>query len=390
MNPEIYQKLEEAERSGRRLTPKGQAMLQEYRASQQAQQQAPQQSMLGRAWDMTKIPENMARQAAGAVATAGQRVSPQMQAMGSRAAQMLMPVPGIGAMTDAANVMMSSQRAEPTGNLPMDVAKALPRIGSEVAAEYYPGYLSPASLLTMGGLKGAQYAGPRTREALQGLGAQMENMVGSPAGTLEAAAGDSTRVFQKGRKAAQPFYEAAKAKLPEMADDALAWNPEEVAARHVEEVYNTAVQKAAGNTLTPVEALEGRKGADAMLGMKKYAKDALHKGRKLLAKIAKTDENIAKGDVLHEAGMKNEALRRILPQNKYGGTSAFKLGVMTALKFIPGIGPLLAAQMSPIVQGAEAAAGGLVARHGVIPLINNPRAVGGLIAAGRAGGRNGK
>lgn len=384
-------RLEEAERSGKPLTPKGQETLQRLRA---ARGEAPQQSLIGRAWEMAKIPQQVAGQVTGTLASAGQQVSPETQQVGYRAAKLLSPIPGVGAVADTANTFMNSQRAQPTGNLPMDIATALPRIAGETAAEYGPGYLSPESLLTMGALKGAQKVGPAAKRFAQGLGAQMENMVASPAGTLEKAAGNVTSAFRHGRKAAQPYYEAAKAKgtlpsLPGVVDDAVAWTPEEVAARHVEDVYMTAVAKAADNTLTPVEALEGRKAADAMLGMKKYAKDALHKGRKILSKIAKTDDNILKADELHEAGLKNEALRRILPQNKYGGTSAFKMGVMGAMNFIPGIGHVLAAQMSPLVQGAEAALGGLAVRRGLIPLIRSRRLAASAVA-GMQGVGNGQ
>jgi len=263
---------------------------------------------------------------------------------------------------------------ESTGNLPMDILKGTPKIAADTLAQVAPGFISRGAILTSAALKGAQAAAPLFKSAARGLGSQLESASGSMPGSLEAAYKDPSLIFSPGKEAAKPLYEAAQQELPQGANlfnDM--WKPEDIVSKAQEYISQ-------GGKLEPSEALQARKAVDSLLKSKRYVKDTLMGLRDTFDEMAKSSENIAQADPLFKRGLMASSLRNILPQNKYGGTSAFKMAIGPALTGIGSIGgpggaatgaALAGGVLSPAIQGAAATGAGLVSKA-ISPLVNNP------------------
>jgi len=267
-------------------------------------------------------------------------------------------------------------KLEPSGNLPLDVLKGTPRVAAETLAETAPGFVSRGSILTAGLLKGAQKTAPAVKAIVRGGGKQLESASGLVPGSLEAAYKDPSLIFSKGKEAAKPLYEAARKELPKGANlfEGM-WKPEEIvdaAQKHISK----------GGTLEPSESLIARKATDALLKSKRYVKDALMELRNTFDASAKSSENIKMADPLFRRGIMADALRNFLPQNKFGGASAFKMGIAPALAGLGGFvggppgaaagGAAAAMALSPAVQGGAATVAGILGRNVVAPLVGNP------------------
>lgn len=266
---------------------------------------------------------------------------------------------------------------EPTGNLPMDILRGTPKIAAETMAEAAPSFISRGSILTAGAGKALGMAAPAAKTTLRALGTQGEELSGiapRTAGALEAAYKDPS-ILKATKKAASPLYETAKAGLEEGANIFKGmYKPEQI--------LDTAKEYIAkGGTLEPAEALVARKATDALMKSGRYVKDELMAMRETFDGMAKTSQNISEADLLHQRGRFGEVLSKWAPQNKYGGASAFKLGISAGMKGMGVPEPIIAGAFSPRLQGLTAAGAGMAERGIVSPLVNNPQAAMGLSAA---------
>lgn len=247
---------------------------------------------------------------------------------------------------------------EPNGHMARDIAMNIPSIALKTLSKTVPTTYTPASLATMGGMEGASAVLPKLAPFAKGLAGQLESAAGSPAGTLEHGFSDARNIFGPGKSAAGPAYQAAgKVKGGLLGG---MYKPEEIV-----DTVNKAMKN--GEPIHPSEALKYRKSLDILAKSGRYVKDEIFEMRNNADNIVKQNENYAMGDPAYKKGILNEALRGVLPKNKYGTTSAFKTGIMAA---VPGAGAVL----SPIVQGAGATAAG-VGTRGIQQLAKNPQLI---------------
>lgn len=253
---------------------------------------------------------------------------------------------------------------EPTGNLPMDILKGTPRIAANTLAQVAPGFVSRASILTAGASKALQALRPVGSVVGQGVAGQLESATGANPGSLGRAWNDPSLIFAEGKQAASPLYEAGKI------GGKMAENLANIPTK--EQFLDVASRLADEGKLPPETALEGRKMAGKLLGKGggKYTEDFLRGLIEKFDAIAKSNEDIQAGDAAYRRGIDAASLRRILPSNKYGSTSAFKTGIMAAT------GPIGKALLSPLVHGVVSTTGGLASKA-----ITNPEAA---IAMGQA------
>lgn len=300
---------------------------------------------------------------------------------------------------------------EPRGNLAGDIIRGTPKIAAdalaETAAKTAPNFISRAALLGMGGAKVIQKGMPFLSRVGSGLASQLESASGAAPGSLEAAAKDATLMGSKGTEEARPLYQAAESELKntnvwkgrvgpggtlEMeqgGQNAFKSMPENIRiARRARQMLDS------GRELEPAEAHTARKAVDALKGSKAYSKDFLITLRRDLDAIAKSSENIAEADPLHARGVMGKSLRNILPQNKYGGASAFKMGLAPAMAALGGAlggpegtaagGAMAAMALSPAAQGVAATGAGLVGRHALAPIAENPKLASLIVAVIKA------
>lgn len=287
-------------------------------------------SLIGKAWDALAVPEQMSKQGLGQLAE-------------------MVPKP------------------EPTGNLPMDLIKGAPRIAAESVGEAAPGFVSRGSILTAGASKALGVATPLVKAVGRGLGTQMESLTGAVPGSLRAAYNDAKLMLAPGKSAAKPLYEAAKDELPEGANVFKGmYKPEQI-------VDTAKDYLGKGGKLEPAEALIYRKAIDSLSKSGRYVKDELFAMRGEADAMAKESDAIASGDKMYQRGRFADSLRNILPQNKYGGTSAFKIGIMAALEQMGIPGKIALAAMSPAAAGVVSTGAGITARA-VGPIVTNPQA----------------
>jgi len=239
---------------------------------------------------------------------------------------------------------------EPTGNMVSDIALNVPKVAAETVAQVAPNFIDRTSILTGGVLGAARAATPliKTAGSLVGKGAEaLSGLEHQTPGILTEAAKDATLIFSKGKSAAGDLYKAAKDGSSFNLFDGL-YKPDEIV-----DMARTYINK--GGALQPTEALMYRKAVDKLLKSGKYVKDELFTMRQEADQIAKQSDLIAQADPMYVRGMRAEALRNLLPQNKLGGSSAFKSAIAAAMK-AAGIITL------PIVQGATATGLGLATR----------------------------
>jgi hypothetical protein len=246
----------------------------------------------------------------------------------------------------------------PTGNLPLDVLKGTPRIAADTLAEAAPGFVSRGSILTAGGAKAAGALAPVAKTMLRAIGKQGESVSGAVPGSLEAAYNDAGLIAGKGKKAVSEMYEKAKELSGGMRKDL-----QTISDRR--EFVDKALKLSDEGNLNPLEALEARK---ELVKIKKqlpnsyfqYAKDKFNS-------VAK--QVFGESDEAYQRANMAESLRNIVPQNKYGGTSAFKMGIQS-LASTGGIpGKLTALAISPFAQGVAATGAGLASRNILAPLV---------------------
>jgi len=171
-------------------------------------------------------------------------------------------------------------------------------------------------------------------------------------GVLKAIYKDPKLLFAKSKKAVDQMFKAAKgtsSATNELTQEL--FKTEEIIAR-ARELLNKG-------QLSAAEAHTARKAVDRLFGKPGYEKEALIKFRAMFDDVVKANKLYASADKAYSRAVKADAVRKLLPVNKGGGTSIFKSTVGTALAAIPGgkvFAPLL---LSPIVQGSVAALAGL-------------------------------
>lgn len=275
------------------------------------------QSLAGKAWDALQVPSQMASRGLKSIASA-------------------VPQP------------------EPTGNLPMDLLKGTPRIAADTLAQAAPGFVNRASILTAGASKALQALRPIGSAIGQGVAGQLESATGANPGSLGRAWNDSSLIFGAGKKAAGPLYEAGKAEMQGANLFKDMWKPDEI-------VQTAQDYLSKGGQLEPAEALIYRKALDVLGRSRNVVKDGLVAMRQDADAAVKASTNMSEADAAFRRGLDSESLRKLVPQNKYGGASAFKMGIMGLL------GPHYAGLLSPAVHGAVATAGGLASRVATNP-----------------------
>lgn len=257
--------------------------------------------------------------------------------------------------------------AEPTGNLVRDLALNTPKIAAETLAEAAPQFVDRTALLTAGTGKLLGLGGKVAKPIMRGAGAQLESLSGALPGSLEAAYKDSKLIFGPGKKAAQEGYELAKATGGKVRK-ALSGIGDR------KKFVAKALDIAKKGKLTATEALEARKELDKL--RRSVSGEYFRTSRRVLDDIAK--EAYAGADAGYRRALQSESLRNLMPQNKFGGTSAFKMGIMTGLEALGASDSVIAktmarlagASMSPAAQGVAATGAGATARQVLGPLTN--------------------
>jgi hypothetical protein len=291
-------------------------------------------SLMGRAWDVLKVPEQKSRE--GLQMLAG-----------------MVPKP------------------EPTGNLPLDLAVGAPRVAADTMAEAAPGFISRGSLVTGGLFKGLGAARQATRAIGRGVARNLESASGlehRAPGVLREAFKDPTLLFAKGKEAASKAFKVVK----EAAGSTKSLTEDLLSHKNIVE---KAQELSKAGQLSAAEAHVARRSVDALMKSKEYSRDALLEARKLFNKVVKADPAFAKADKMYERAVKAEGMRNVFPQNKLGGASPFRAGIGSAMLMMPGgkvLAPLL---LSPFVQGATATGLGIGARA-ASPLLSKPSLAG--------------
>lgn len=268
----------------------------------------------------------------------------------------------------AEGLQMISEGLKPnpeiTGNLPRDIVMNYPSLSANVLSKVAPGFVSRGALATAGASKALQTAMPLVSAVGEGIGKQVESVSGALPGSLKYAFQNPGVMLSRGKAAAGPLYDAAKAEMaPAESLFKGMYKPQEI-------VDSAQQYLGKGGQLQPPEALMYRKALDKLMGSKNVVIDELIPMRREADAMAKASENIAQADPMYQRGRYAESLRNLIPQNKGGGASTFKLGIMTALENMGIPGKLGLALMSPAIAGVGSSLAGAVE-----PIATNPRAM---------------
>lgn len=246
-----------------------------------------------------------------------------------------------------------------TGNLPRDIAMNYPSFSANVLSKVAPTFVDRASIVTAGASKLLQAARPIGSVIGKEIAGGLESATNANPGSLGRAWNDATLIFGKGKKAAGPMYEAGKAELEQGASIFKdMYKPDEI-------ISTAQDYLSKGGKLEPAEALVYRKALDVAGRSRNVVKDGLVAMRGEADAMAKASDNISAGDAAYRRGLDAESLRRWVPQNKYGGSSAFKMAMMGFLT--KALGPAGAGLLSPVVHGGLATAGGLASKVATNP-----------------------
>lgn len=252
-----------------------------------------------------------------------------------------------------------------TGNLPMDLLRGTPRIAANTMAQAAPGFVSRGALMTAGAMPMMKGIGAAAEAVGPGVAGQLESLSGMKPGLLGKAFKDPSLIF---------------AKIPQEARDAYQVSSE-MAQKTSQEVANTPrpltlvsklLKKANSGMIGQDEALAGRQAVDQLWDSKAITENFKNMARGKFDKIAKTADDIKEADTAFSRGKNAAGLRQLFPQNKYGGTSAFKTGIMAFLNSMGPMGKVGMAAMSPATMGTGATAIGAASKP-LGALANNPR-----------------
>jgi hypothetical protein len=299
---------------------------QEQGASQIDPQSQPKPGLMGRAWNALQWPEQKSREGLNKIAQA---------------------IP----------------EGKITGNMPMDLLRGTPRIAANTLAQAAPGFISRGAMLTAGAVPAMKAAAPLAGAIREGIGSQLESLSGTKPGLLKAAFKDPSLIFATIPKAAREAYQAENEGLT--ASKLVTENP------HPMGMIMKAKRMADEGTLSSGEALEARKNLDGLWKRGSITEGFKNSTRKAFDAIVKEKESLQEADTAFSRGKKAAGLRQMFPQNKYGGTSAFKLAIMEALSKMGMGGKAAMALMSPAAMGTGATALGAGAKL-ARPILSSP------------------
>ncbi len=268
---------------------------------------------------------------------------------------------------------------EPTGNLPLDIAKGAPSIlaesGLRSLGKVAPTFIDAPSILTAGasaGLKSAMKV-PAVKQAAVGAGKFVTRNLGKLSGAtgeaLDDAATKGMEAFKGSRKEAGEAVETA-AKNSDKTAHVMDGPVDKTVLRikNPMRFVTRAEQLAEEGRLTPEQALRARQEVDNLFGSSRITMEEQKRLRKVFDGIAKADAGIQKADAAFPKALKAERLRNVLPINAKGEPRVFLGGL--GLGAAPFLGPkaLLAAPFfSPAAQGLIAVLAGAAGRASVKP-----------------------
>lgn len=256
-------------------------------------------------------------------------------------------------------------KQEVTGNLGRDLAMNTPAILSRTMSKVAPGFVSRGAMLTAGAVPALRGLGKAAEALGPGIAGQLESLSGMKPGLLSKAFKDPSLIFSKIPQEARDAYQASSElarKSPEVSET----------ARPIQLVFKL-MKKAKDGLISPDEALAGRKAIDQLWESKSITEDFKNTNRQLFDQIAKMQPEIKEADTAFSRGKQAAGLRQLLPQNKYGGTSAFKTAIMAGMNAMGPAGKAGMALMSPAVMGAGASALGGASKV-LGPLLSSPAA----------------
>jgi hypothetical protein len=289
--------------------------------------QSPKQGLMSKAWSALGKPEQLSRQGLG------------------RLAQMV-------------------PEGKITGNLPMDMLRGAPRIAANTLAETAPGFVSRGAMLTAAAAPVAKGIGAAAETVGPGIAKQLESLSGMKPGLLGKAFRDPTLIFSSIPKEAREAYQASS--------DLAKSSPEVSATARPLPLVMKLLGKAKGGMITPDEALSGRKAIDQLWESRSVTEDFKNMARETFDAIVKQQPELKEADIGFSRGKQAAGLRQLLPQNKYGGTSAFKTAIMAGLNAMGPAGKVAMAGLSPAAMGTGATALGAASKP-LSALANNPQ-----------------
>lgn len=260
---------------------------------------------------------------------------------------------GLGMLTNALTPSRADIEAGRVG-----IPGIAARTAGETLTEVAPSFVSPASILTAGALKGLQLSAPAINAAGRGIGRTLERTSGlsyDTPGVLREAVKDPLLIFGKGTKAAGKLYKKN-------------FDPGEISSQfqnilgHKQMVKQAIETVGRGTPLSAEEALGARQSLDAIKN--KVPQEVFHETRIFLDGIVKT--KFKEADRAYSRAVKSEALREFFGINKTGTPSLVKGGVML------GLAGTTAPLLSPLVQGLGASTLG-AAKMAASPLVANSR-----------------
>lgn len=247
----------------------------------------------------------------------------------------------------------------------MDLLRGTPRIAANTLAQAAPGFVSRGALLTAGAMPLAKGLGAAAEAVGPGVANQLESLSGMKPGLLGKAFRDPSLIFSKIPQEARDAYQAS-------AEFARRTSPEVAGTARPLQLVMKLLSKAKSGMIGQDEALAGRKAIDQLWESKTITEDFKNMARGTFDTIAKTSPDIKGADTAFSRGKQAAGLRQLFPQNKYGGTSAFKTAIMAGLNAMGPAGKVAMAGMSPAAMGTGATALGAGAKA-ISPFVNNPR-----------------
>lgn len=254
---------------------------------------------------------------------------------------------------------------EPKGN---DILKSLvlntPKVAANTMAQAAPGFVSRGAMATSAAMPMLKGLGSAAKAVGPGIAGQLESLSGMKPGLLGKAFNDMSLYFAKIPQEARDAYQASS--------DFVKTSPEVSGTPQPLRLAQKLLAKAKTGMISTDEALAGRKAVDKLWKLGNITEDWKNMARETFDTIAKSQSEIKEADTAFSRGKDSAGLRQLFPQNKYGGTSAFKTGIMALMNSMGPVGKVGMAAMSPAAMGAGATALGAASRP-LGALANNPQ-----------------
>lgn len=254
---------------------------------------------------------------------------------------------------------------EPKGS---DIIKSLvlntPKVAANTLAKVAPGFVSRGAMATSAAMPLARGIGSVAKAIGPGIGGQLESLSGMKPGLLRKAFNDPSLILASIPQGARDAYKAS--------GEIAKASPEVSGIARPLPLVLKLLSKAKSGIIGTDEALAGRKAIDQLWDSKSITEDFKNMARNTFDSIAKMQPEIKEADTAFSRGKNAAGLRQLFPQNKYGGTSAFKTAIMAGLNAMGPAGKVGMAAMSPAVMGTGATALGAASKP-LGALANNPQ-----------------